>query len=49
MSAKLDENKVAVNMRIRTKWERMLASLYFGNAILVIDCDPDEFSCGLDD
>lgn len=49
MSAKLDDNKVAINMRIRTKWERMLASLYFGNAILVIDCDPDDFSYGFDD
>jgi hypothetical protein len=49
MSAKLDDNKVAINMRIHTKWERMLASLYFGNAILVIDCDPDDFSYGFDD
>lgn len=49
ISAKLDEKKVAINMRIRTKWERMLASLYFGNATLVIDCDPDDFSYGFDD
>lgn len=49
MSAKLDDNKVSINMRIRSKWERMLASLYFGNAILVIDCDPDDFSYGFDD
>ncbi|MFJ3121076.1 hypothetical protein ACIPI6_31620 [Pseudomonas protegens] len=49
ISAKLDEKKVAINMRIRTKWERMLASLYFGNATLVVDCDPDDFSYGFDD
>ncbi|WP_422402542.1 hypothetical protein [Pseudomonas sp. GZD-209] len=49
ISAKLDDKKVAINMRIRTKWERMLASLYFGNAILVIDCEPDDFSYGYDD
>ncbi|MCQ0168468.1 hypothetical protein DN388_16040 [Pseudomonas sp. S12(2018)] len=48
-SAKLDEKKVAINMRVRSDWERMLASLYFGNAILVIDCDPDDLSYGLYD
>lgn len=49
IGAKLDDTKIAVNMRVRTKWERMLASLYFGNAVLVIDCDEDEFSYGFDD
>lgn len=48
-SAKLDEKKVAVDMQIYTEWERMLASLYFGNATLVIDCEPDDFSYGFDD
>lgn len=48
-SAKLDDKKVAINMSIRSDWERMLASLYFGNAILVIDCDPDDLSYGLYD
>lgn len=48
-SAKLDDKKVAINMSIRSDWERMLASLYFGNAILVIDCDPDDLSYGLCD
>jgi len=48
LSAKLDDKRIAVNMRIRSKWERMLASLYFGNATLVIDCDPDDFSYGFD-
>lgn len=36
-------------MQVYSKWERMLASLYFGNAILVIDCDPDDLSYGLYD
>lgn len=49
LSAKLDDKRIAVNMRIRSKWERMLASLYFGNAVLLIDCDADEFSYGFDD
>lgn len=48
-SARLDEKKVAVSMRIRSEWERMLASLYFGNATLVIDCDPDDIFYGLYD
>ncbi len=49
LSAKLDDKRIAVNMRVHSKWERMLASLYFGNAILVIDCDADDFSYGFDD
>ena len=48
-SAKLDDKKVAVDMQIHSKWERMLASLYFGNATLLIDCDADDFSYGLYD
>ena len=48
-SATLDEKKVAVDMQIYNKWERMLASLYFGNATLLIDCDADDFSYGLYD
>lgn len=48
-SAKLDDKKVAANMQIHSKWERMLASLYFGNATLLIDCDEDDFSYGLYD
>lgn len=48
-SAKLDEKKVAVDMQIYNKWERMLASLYFGNATLLIDCDADDFSYGIYD
>ncbi|SDY30066.1 hypothetical protein [Pseudomonas sp. NFIX28] len=48
-SAKLDDRKIAIDMQVYSKWERMLASLYFGNAILVIDCDPDDFSYGFDD
>ncbi|MGI9795234.1 hypothetical protein ACR3IC_35530, partial [Pseudomonas aeruginosa] len=48
-SAKLDDKKIAIDMQVYSKWERMLASLYFGNAILVIDCDPDDLSYGLYD
>ena len=48
-SAKLDDKKVAVDMQIYSRWERMLASLYFGNATLLIDCDADDFSYGIYD
>lgn len=48
-SAKLGGNKIATNMQIYAKWERMLASLYFGNATLVVDCEPDDLSYGLYD
>ena len=48
-SAKLDDKKVATNMHIHSEWERMLASLYFGNATLLIDCEADEFSYGIYD
>ncbi|SDG86858.1 hypothetical protein SAMN05216588_101245 [Pseudomonas flavescens] len=46
-SAKLDDKKIGVAMRINTKWERIIAALYFGNAKLVVDCDPQDFSYGL--
>ena len=36
-------------MQIYNKWERILASLYFGNATLLIDCDADDFSYGIYD
>ena len=48
-SAQLDDKRVAVNMQIYSEWERMLASLYFGNATLLIDCDADDFSYGIYD
>lgn len=48
-SAKLDDKKVAVDMQIYSRWERMLASLYFGNATLLIDCTAEDFSYGLYD
>lgn len=47
-SAQLDSKKIATNMQIYSKWERMLASLYFGNATLIIDCDADDFNYGFD-
>ncbi len=48
-SAQLDDKKVDLKMTIRTEWERMLASLYFGNAVLLVDCEADDFSYELYD
>lgn len=47
-SAQLDDKKVSLNLNFRSKWERMLASLYFGNAKVLVDCDADEFTYGFD-
>ncbi|MNZ24602.1 hypothetical protein D3C78_417530 [compost metagenome] len=47
-SANLDDKKVDLKMALRGEWERMLASLYFGNAILLVDCEADDFSYGID-
>ncbi|AZD67606.1 hypothetical protein SAMN04489802_2806 [Pseudomonas chlororaphis] len=48
-SAQLDAKKVSIKMNIRSKWERILASLYFGEAVLLIDCEESDFSYGFDD
>lgn len=48
-SATLDDKKIALDMQIYTPWEKQLAALYFGNAKLLIDCDADDFSYGIDD
>lgn len=48
-SAQLDEKKITLKKTVRSKWERMLASLYFGNAVLLIDCEESDFSYGFDD
>lgn len=45
----LDDKKIELAMSVRSDWERQLAALYFGNAVLLVDCDPDDFSYGLDD
>lgn len=46
-SAQLDDKKVSLSLNIRGEWERMLASLYFGNAQVLVDCDADDFSYGI--
>lgn len=47
-SALIEDKKVALNMQVRTKWERILASLYFGRAKLLVDCEPSDITYGFD-
>ncbi|MCY1182428.1 hypothetical protein D9M73_229870 [compost metagenome] len=47
--ARIDDEKVCLSMNVRSKWERMLAALYYGNAKILVDCDADDFSYGFDD
>lgn len=42
--ARLDDKKIDLKMSVRSSWERILASLYFGNAVILIDCEPDDIS-----
>lgn len=48
-SAQLDDMPVGRNFHITSKWERMLAALYFGCAKVVIDCEADDISYGIYD
>lgn len=48
-SAQIDEKPIGRDFAIRTRWERLIAALYFGAAKLVIDCDEDDFSYGIYD
>lgn len=48
-SAQIDEKPIGRDFAIHSRWERLIAALYFGAAKLVIDCDADEFSYGLYD
>lgn len=48
-SAKLEGKPIGQNFQIYSKWEKLVAALYFGGAKLVIDCDESDFSYGLYD
>lgn len=47
-SAQIDNQRIALSMRLYSKWERMLASLYFGSAKILIDCEADDITYGFD-
>ncbi|MNT46888.1 hypothetical protein D3C72_1835610 [compost metagenome] len=48
-SATLDDKKISLDLNLYHKWEKILAALYFGNASLHVDCDPEDLSYGLYD
>lgn len=48
-SAKLEGKPIGRNFMIYKKWEKLTAALYFGGALLVIDCDESDFSYDLYD
>lgn len=48
-SAQIDDNPIGKDFSIRSRWERLIAALYFGAAKLVVDCEADDFSYGLYD
>lgn len=48
-SAKLDDKKISLDLNLYHQWEKLLAALYFGNAILHVDCDPEDITYGLYD
>lgn len=48
-AAKIDNEKIGQTLRFRTKFEKLLAALYFGSAKIVVDCEEDEFSYGIYD
>lgn len=48
-AARIDNEKIGQTLRFRTKFEKLLATLYFGSAKIVVDCDEDDFSYGLYD
>lgn len=47
--ARLAGEPVGRNFCIHTRWEQLVAALYFGAAKLVIDCDADDISYGIYD
>ncbi|MFC6690960.1 MULTISPECIES: hypothetical protein [Pseudomonas] len=48
-AANIDNEKVGQTLRFRTKFEKLLAALYFGSAKIVVDCEEDEFGYGIYD
>jgi len=48
-AARLDGENIGKSFTIRSKWQKMIAALYFGKAKIVVDCEEDEFSYDLYD
>ena len=48
-AARIDNEKIGQTLRFRSKFEKLLAALYFGASKILVDCDEDEFSYGIYD
>lgn len=46
--AMLEGQPIGRNFSMTSKWQKLVASLYFGASKLIIDCREDEFSYGTD-
>ena len=48
-AARIDNEKIGQTLRFRSKFEKLLAALYFGASKILVDCDEDDFSYGIYD
>lgn len=48
-AARIDNEKIGQTLRFRSKFEKLLAALYFGASKILVDCDEDDFSYDLYD
>lgn len=48
-AARIDNEKIGQTLRFRSKFEKLLAALYFGASKILVDCEEDDFSYGIDD
>lgn len=48
-AARIDNEKIGQTLRFRSKFEKLLAALYFGASKILVDCEEDDFSYGIYD
>lgn len=48
-SAKIDELPIGKNLQLYSRWERLVAAIYYGQATVQIDCDAGDISYGIYD
>lgn len=48
-AAKMNSEKISQKLKFRTKFEKLVAALYFGSSKIIVDCDEDDFSYGIYD
>ncbi|UQY33567.1 hypothetical protein K8U54_17850 [Pseudomonas fulva] len=48
-AARLDGDKIGQVIKFRSKFDKLVAALYYGASKIVVDCDDDDFSYGIYD